>query len=54
MTEEQLIERRVAREILTIIETICFSKKYVQFRINNGSNGVRDLVIKNIKEQYLK
>ena len=54
MTEKQLIERRVAREILTIIETICFSKEYGEFRVNNGSNGERDLIIKSIKSQYLK
>lgn len=54
MTEKELIERRMAREILTMIETICFSDEYKEFRINNGSNGERNLIIKKIKEKYLK
>lgn len=54
MTEKELIEKRVAREILTIIESICFSQEYRDFRINQGSNGQRDLIISKIKEQYLK
>nr|DAP71901.1 MAG TPA: hypothetical protein [Caudoviricetes sp.] len=54
MTEKELIERRVAREILTMIESICFSEEYSDFRIDRGSNGQRDLIIAKIKEQYLK
>lgn len=54
MTEKELIEKRVAREILTTIENICFSQEYKEFRVNNGSNGQRDLIISKIKEQYLK
>lgn len=54
MTEGELVEKRVAREILTMIESICFSQKYIDFRINQGSNGERDLIISNIKEKYLK
>jgi hypothetical protein len=54
MTEVKLIEKRVAREILTIIESICFSREYSNFRVNQGSNGERDLIISKIKEQYLK
>ena len=54
MTEKELIEKRVAREILTMIESICFSEEYRDFRINQGSNGQRDLIISKIKEQYLK
>lgn len=54
MTEEELIEKRVAIEILTIIESICFSEAYKDFRINQGSNGQRDLIISKIKEIYLK
>lgn len=54
MTEKELIEKRVAREILTMIESICFSEEYRGFRINQGSNGQRDLIISKIKEQYLK
>lgn len=54
MTEKELIERRVVREILTMIETICFSEEYRQFRVDWGSNGQRDLIISKIKERYLK
>lgn len=54
MTEKELIERRVVREILTMIENICFSEEYRDFRIDRGNNGQRDLIITKIKEQYLK
>lgn len=52
MTEEKIIERRVAREILNMIERIYFSKEYQQYRIDNGSNGTRDLLIDSIKNLY--
>ena len=54
MTEKELMERRIAREILTMIESICFSEEYREFRVDWGSNGQRDLIISKIKEQYLK
>jgi len=37
-----------------MIESVCFSEEYHNFRIDNGSNGQRDLIIKKIKEKYLK
>ena len=46
------MKKKVAREILNIIEEICFSDEYKDFRINNGSNGQRDLIIKTIQEKY--
>ena len=46
------IEKRVAREILSIIEKICFSDEFREYRVNQGSNGTRDLIIKSIKERY--
>ena len=49
MTEIELIEKRVAREILTMIESICFSKEYSNFRVNQDTNGQRDLIISKIK-----
>jgi hypothetical protein len=52
MTNEQMAERRVAREILSIIETICFSEEYRAYRVNFGSNGQRDLIISTIKSKY--
>lgn len=54
MTEKELIEKRVAREILTMIETICFGEEYREFRVDWGSNGQRNLIISKIKERYLK
>jgi hypothetical protein len=51
---KELVERRVAREILTMIEEICFSEEYKNFRIDYGTHGQRDLIIKNINEKYLK
>lgn len=53
ITERELGERKAAREILAMIEEICFSEVYRCYRINRGSNGVRDLVIERIKEKYL-
>lgn len=52
MTNERLIEKRVAREILTMIEKIYFSEEYKEYRINYGSNGTRDLLIDSIKRLY--
>lgn len=52
MTNEQMAERRVAREILSIIEAICFSEEYRAYRISYGSNGQRDLIISTIKAKY--
>lgn len=49
---ETYIERRIAREILSIIEEICFSDEFKEYRVNYGSNGTRDLIIKSIQERY--
>ena len=51
-TNDKYIEKRVAREILNIIERISFSEEYKEYRISHGSNGQRDLIIKLIKELY--
>ena len=51
--ENKIIYQKItAREILNIIEEICFSEDYVNFRINQGSRGQRDLIIEKIKEKY--
>lgn len=50
--DEVIIEKRVAREILSMIEEIYYSKKFFEYRCNYGSNGQRDLIILNIKEKY--
>jgi hypothetical protein len=52
MTNDKCIERRTAREILNIIEQICFSEEYKEYRIGYGSNGERDLIIRMIQEKY--
>lgn len=52
MDNETIIKKRTAREILNIIEQVCFSDEYKEFRINQGSNGERDLVIDSIKKYY--
>lgn len=52
LNEEDLIEKRTARRILSMIEEICFSEKYKEYRIDYGSNGTRDLVIGKIREMY--
>lgn len=49
---ENVIKRRVAREILSMIENVCFSEELREYRINNGANGTRDLNIENIKKTY--
>lgn len=35
-----------------MIETICLSEEFREYRVNYGSNGQRNLIIKNIKEIY--
>jgi hypothetical protein len=52
MINDKYIEKRVAREILNIIERISFSAEYKEFRIDYGSNGQRDLIIKMIQDKY--
>lgn len=52
MDNDEVIRKRTAREILSMMETVFFSKEFAEFRVNNGSNGERDLILKNIKETY--
>ena len=51
-TNDKYIEKRVAREILNIIERVSFSEEYKKYRIDYGSNGQRDLIIQMIQERY--
>lgn len=46
------IEKRVAREILMIINQVCFSEEYREYRRGYGSKGQRDLIIHMIEEKY--
>ena len=52
LDNDTCIEKRVAREILSIIENICFSDEFREYRVNQGSNGTRDLIIQTIQESY--
>ena len=52
LDNDTCIEKRVAREILSIIENICFSDEFKEYRVNQGSKGTRDLIIKSIQERY--
>jgi hypothetical protein len=45
-------EKRVAREILSMIEQVCFSDEYRDYRVGYGSKGQRDLIIHMIKDTY--
>ena len=45
-------ERKVANDILETINDVCFSEVYKDFRIDYGSNGQRNLIIKTIKDNY--
>ncbi len=51
----ELGRKAAAREILNYIEHICFSDvaEIIQFRVNRGSNGVRDNIIEFIQSTYL-
>ena len=52
MTDDELIAKRTARDILSEIEKVCFSDSFQQYRIDYGSNGERDYIIRWIKEKY--
>ena len=44
-------ENAINREVvLSKIKEVCFSKEWLQFRVNNGSNGQRDFLINYIKQ----
>lgn len=49
----ELLQRKTAREILSLIREVYFSDEYLSFRVDNGSNGTRDLIIQKIKEKYI-
>ena len=49
--EQQPSDDCVSRQaILDKIKEVCFSKKWVQFRVDNGSNGQRDFLINYIEQ----
>jgi len=52
MEDKEFFQRQAARDILSVIEEICFSKAYIKFRADNGSNGQRDFIIDYIKKKY--
>ena len=44
---EELISRKA---VLDKIKEVCFSEEWVEYRIDNGSNGQRDYIIRYIEE----
>ena len=52
MGDKELFQRQAARDILSVIEEVCFSKAYIEFRANNGSKGQIDFIIDYIKLKY--
>ena len=52
MTNEEVISKRVARDILNEIDRIYFSEEFREYRINYGSNGQRDYLIQWIQDTY--
>ena len=49
--EQEPCEDCISRHaVLNEIEKVCFGKDFVKFRIDNGSNGERDYIIKYVKE----
>ena len=46
------IEKIVARDILHLIEDVCFSEEYREFRHRYGTKGQHDLIVQTIKEKY--
>ena len=52
MDNKIIYQKITAREILNIIEEVCFSEEYMDFRIKEGFYGQRDLLIKKIEEKY--
>ena len=52
MEDKELFQRQAARDILSMIEEICFSKKWIDYRVNYGSNGQRGYIIHYIKRKY--
>ena len=51
----RLNEKKTAYDILNVVKTYAYSKKheFVQFRVNNGRNGIINAIIKYIEDTYL-
>jgi hypothetical protein len=51
----KLNEKKTAYDILNVIKAYAYSKEneFIQFRVNNGSKGVIDAIIKYIENTYL-
>ena len=50
---EKQIKQIMATEIIKMIKDVAYSKDYVKYRVNWGSRGVIELILKNIEETYL-
>ena len=53
MTYEEYIRREVAEEILDLINRVCFSRGFRDYRIKYGSKGEIDLIKSTIEKRYL-
>jgi len=45
-------KKELQERFYLLLKKICFSDEFKEYRINQGSNGTRDLIIKLIKERY--
>ena len=46
-----ILEDCISRQaVLSKIKEVCFSKEWLQFRVDNGSNGQRDFLINYIEQ----
>ena len=52
MTDKEIYQKQAARDILSMIEEVCFSKEFIQFRVDNGSRGQIMYIIDYIKNNY--
>ncbi len=50
---EKQIKQIMATEIIKMIKEVAYSEDYIKYRINWGSRGVIELILKNIEETYL-
>ena len=52
MSDNKWLEKRIAREIISLMEEIYFGEEFLEYRCKYGSNGTRDLILQTIKYKY--
>ena len=52
MTDKEIYEKATARAILSVIEMVCLSKEFAEFRYHQGARGQREYIINWIKDTY--